>query len=128
MRIFVYGTLKRGLSNHGWISDQQFISEACTAPIYRMYDCGGFPGMVPVEQNGLSILGEIWEVDEAGRTKLDILEDVEGGEYALEPVKLAAPADAPAPAGGVIHPIPVFTYIYKRPVLGMPDAGVEWSI
>lgn len=128
MRIFVYGTLKRGLSNHGWMSDQQFISKARTAPVYRMHDSGGFPGMVPVDQDELSIQGEIWEVDDAGRRKPDILEDVAGGENTLEPVKLATPAGATAPADGVIHPIPVFTYVYRRPVIGMPDAGVEWRI
>ena len=122
MRIFVYGTLKRGLSNHGWMAGQQFIAEARTEPVYRMYDCGGFPGMIPVEKDGVSILGEIWEVDEAGRKRLDILEDVEGGEYALEPVRLltheAAVDDGMAP---------VYTYIYKRSVQGLPDAGTDWT-
>lgn len=117
MRIFVYGTLKRGLSNHGWLAGQEFVSEACTAPVYRMFDCGGFPGMIPVEQDGVSILGEIWEVDEAGMKKLDILEDVEGGEYALEPVRLL-PARAES----------VMTYVYKRPVRGLPDAGADWRV
>lgn len=125
MRIFVYGTLKRGLSNHRWIAGQQFITEARTAPVYRMYDCGGFPGMVLVEQDGVSIVGEIWEVDEAGRRKLDVLEDVEGGEYALEPVKLAAEEGS---RNGMIHPMSTFTYIYKRPVQGLPDADVEWKL
>jgi len=123
MRIFVYGTLKRGLSNHAWIAGQQFIAEACTEPVYRMYDCGGFPGMIAVAQGGVSILGEIWEVDEPGRKKLDILEDVEGGEYALEPVRLAVGDGA---TDGVIHPMPISTYIYKRPVQHMPDAGTDW--
>jgi gamma-glutamylaminecyclotransferase len=123
MRIFVYGTLKRGLSNHRWISDQQFITEARTEPVYRMYDCGGFPGMIPVAEDGVSILGEIWEVDEPGRKKLDILEDVEGGEYALE---LARLADADPGAGGEEDPI--YTYLYKRSTVTMRDAGTDWRI
>lgn len=124
MRIFVYGTLKRGLSNHGWMAGQQFIAEARTAPEYRMVDCGGYPGMFPVKLGGVSILGEIWEVDEAGRQKLDVLEDVEGGEYALEPVRLVDADDAAT--DGVIDP--VYTYIYKWTVVRMPDAGVDWKV
>ncbi len=119
MRIFVYGTLKRGLSNHRWISDQQFVTEARTAPRYRLVDCGGYPGMLPAEEGGLSILGEVWEVDEAGRKKLDILEDVEAGLYALELVELEPQAQAQG-AG------PVMTYIYKRPAGGLRDVGEEW--
>ena len=123
MRIFVYGTLKRGLSNHGWMAGQQFIAEAHTAPEYRMVDCGGYPGMFPVKLGGASIQGEIWEVDEAGRQKLDVLEDVEGGEYALEPVQLM---DVDTANDGVMAP--VYTYIYKWSVVGMRNAGVEWAI
>jgi gamma-glutamylaminecyclotransferase len=123
MRIFVYGTLKRGLSNHGWMAGQQFIAEARTAPEYRMVDCGGYPGMFPVKLGGASIQGEIWEVDEAGKKKLDVLEDVEGGEYALEPVQLM---DANAATDGVMDP--VYTYIYKWSVVGMRNAGTEWTL
>jgi gamma-glutamylcyclotransferase (GGCT)/AIG2-like uncharacterized protein YtfP len=123
MRIFVYGTLKRGLSNHGWMAGQQFIAEARTEPVYRMYDFGGFPGMVPMAQDGVSILGEIWEVDESGRKKLDILEDVEGGEYTLELVRLA---DADPGTGGEEEPI--YTYLYRWSVVGRRDAGTDWRI
>jgi gamma-glutamylaminecyclotransferase len=123
MRIFVYGTLKRGLSNHGWISDQQFISEARTAIICRMYDCGGFSGMVPVDHDGLSIHGKIWEADDAGRRKPDILEDVAGGGYALEPVILM---DSDTGTDGVLEI--VCTYIYKRSVVVMREAGTEWMV
>ncbi|HSI65048.1 MAG TPA: gamma-glutamylcyclotransferase family protein [Candidatus Saccharimonadia bacterium] len=123
MRIFVYGTLKRGLSNHGWMAGQQFIAEAHTEPVYRMVNFGGYPGMYPVEQDGVSIQGEIWEVDEAGRAKLDVLESVEEGEYALELVRLM---DAPAAEDGVMDPI--YTYVYRWPVAGMPDAGVDWRL
>ena len=36
--VFVYGTLKRGGENHRWIAQQQFVAEASTAPLYRLYD------------------------------------------------------------------------------------------
>ena len=70
MRVFVYGTLKRGHSNHDCLRGQQFIAEAVTQPRYRLHDLGGYPGMV-----------------------LDELEDTAGGEYAREAVPLQPPFD-----------------------------------
>ena len=115
-RIFVYGTLKRGLSNHGHLAGQKFLGVARTAPVYRMVDCGGYPGMFTVEKDGLSIVGEVWEVDARCRQQLDILEGVEEGMYVLEPVALLAPyAEAS-----------VRTYLYRWPISGREDVGEEW--
>jgi gamma-glutamylaminecyclotransferase len=116
-RIFVYGTLKRGLSNHRYLAGQRFLGEARTAPVYRMVDCGGYPGMFSVSENGVSVCGEVWEVDESCRAKLDVLEDVARGLYALEPVELLAPFEDEA----------VKTYVYLWPVLGLRDAGEDWT-
>jgi gamma-glutamylaminecyclotransferase len=116
-RLFLYGTLKRGLSNHRYMMGQRFLGEARTAPSYRMVDCGGYPGMFAVEKDGVSVRGEVWEVDEACRAELDVLEDVAHGLYALEPVKLLAPFDA-----DIVH-----TYIYRRPVAVFADAGEVWK-
>jgi gamma-glutamylaminecyclotransferase len=115
-RIFVYGTLKRGLSNHRHLAGQHFVGEARTAPVYRMVDCGGFPGMFGVGEDGVSVRGEVWEVDEACRAQLDLLEDVDRGMYALEPVSLLGPFEHEA----------VKTYVYLWPVGGFTDAGEEW--
>ena len=117
IRIFVYGTLKRGLSNHCWMGGQKFMGEAATEPAYRMVDCGGYPGMFPVTRDGRSIRGEVWSVSESGRSKLDELEDVAHGLYALERVKLLPP----------FNDGEVFTYCYRRPVTGLRDVGEEWS-
>lgn len=114
--IFVYGTLKRGGDNHGWIQQQQFVAEARTLPIYRMYDLGGYPGMVRVPNQGLSIEGEVWEVDEAGLAKLDILEDTEGGEYERVSVPLL----------GDFAERHVEGYIYLRSTEDRRDVGVCW--
>jgi gamma-glutamylcyclotransferase (GGCT)/AIG2-like uncharacterized protein YtfP len=116
-RIFVYGTLKRGLSNHHFMAGQRFVGEARTAPRYRMADCGGYPGMYAVEHQGVSVRGEVWQVDEGCRARLDVLEDVATGLYTVEPVALLAPFDAAQ----------VYTYLYRWPVDGRPDAGDEWT-
>nr|WP_246438224.1 gamma-glutamylcyclotransferase family protein [Prosthecobacter vanneervenii] len=117
--VFVYGTLKRGGSNHSWIEKQQFVAEARTAPKYRMYDLGGYPGMVR-DDNGLSIEGEVWRVDEAGLAHLDVLEDTDGGEYERVKMELAGEWTAQWTAQCVEG------YIYLRSVEGRPEVGVCW--
>lgn len=115
-RIFIYGTLKRGLSNSHYMKGQCFIGEARTEPSYRMVDAGGYPGMYRVTENGLSIQGEVWEVDEPCRQQLEILEDVAVGLYGVEPVALLAPHDDTQ----------VITYIYRWSIMGREDAGDCW--
>ena len=51
--VFVYGTLKRGMSNHRWLRGQRFVDESRTLPSYRMYDLGGYPGLVPYALSSL---------------------------------------------------------------------------
>lgn len=116
MQIFVYGTLKRGHSNHGCMRGQQFIGEACTRPLFRLHDLGGYPGMVLAENHGLSVQGEVWEVDFKGLKRLDELEDVSGGEYVREPIPLMPPFDQD----------PVEGYRYLRDVSRAPDIGSSW--
>lgn len=114
--IFVYGTLKRARSNHGWMSGQTFISQAMTQPRYRLYDLGGYPGMVLDEKQGVSIHGEVWEVDADCLTRLDDLEDIAGGEYAREWVPLLPPFDQQ----------PVQGYRYLRELTDEPECGACW--
>jgi gamma-glutamylaminecyclotransferase len=111
-RLFVYGTLKRGRENHHWLSGQRFVAEARTAPGYRMFDLGGYPGLVR-DAGGLSIEGEIWEVDEPGLARLDVLEDIEGGEYERVLIDL----DDGSRVEG---------YLYLRDVRGRQDCGASW--
>ncbi|WP_395750972.1 gamma-glutamylcyclotransferase [Prosthecobacter sp.] len=112
----MYGTLKRGGENHMWIEDQQFVGEASTAPIYRMYELKGYPGMVRSQEGGLSIQGEVWSVDEAGLRHLDVLEDTEGGEYERMAVQLK----------GEFATQHVESYLYLRSVEGLLGAGTCW--
>jgi gamma-glutamylcyclotransferase (GGCT)/AIG2-like uncharacterized protein YtfP len=88
MMLFVYGTLKRGGSNHSWLEGQRFVSEAATLPVFRLYEIDGYPGMIFAPEGGESVRGEVWDVDEACLARLDALEDVEGGEYAREVIPL----------------------------------------
>jgi gamma-glutamylcyclotransferase (GGCT)/AIG2-like uncharacterized protein YtfP len=116
MRLFIYGTLKRGCYNHYHMAGQRFIGTARTAPRYRLYNLGGYPGMV-LASDGLSIEGEVWEIDEACRVQLDVLEGVEEGEYILESVPLLPPFDGEVVQG----------YRYLRSVAGKPEVGTVWT-
>ena len=116
MLLFVYGTLKRGHSNHGYLRGQQFISMAMTQPRYRLHDLGGYPGMVLDERDGISIHGEIWNVDAECLARLDELEDIDGGEYIRELVPLIPPHDQERIEG----------YRYLRDVSRAPDIGGSW--
>ena len=110
--IFVYGTLKRGCENHGWIADQRFITQTRTQAHYRLYDLGGYPGMI-LSEEGLSIEGELWEVDTEGLARLDLLEDTAGGEYERVPITLE---------DGTLAE----TYLYLRSTAGCRDCGECW--
>lgn len=116
MHIFVYGTLKRDGSNHSYMHGQRFVGEALTAPYFRLYDLGGYPGMVADANQGLNIQGEVWEVDAEALKRLDELEDIEGGEYAREVIPMLAPYDS----------TPVEGYRFLLPVTGYRDIGSTW--
>ena len=66
MKIFVYGTLKRGFHNHFLLKDAKFLGVAVTEYEYRMIDLGSFPALIPAQEGeGFSIYGEVYEVDDA---------------------------------------------------------------
>jgi len=115
-RVFVYGTLKRGLENDHYMKGQTFIGQATSKPLYRMYDFGGYPGIVHAD-NGYAIQGEVWEVDEACKKQLDILEDIAIGLYTCEPIELDTPFEAQ-------H---VKAYYYAFPILNQMDVGGLWD-
>jgi gamma-glutamylaminecyclotransferase len=85
--IFFYGTLKRGFGRNVILEDQKFLRDAKTAPKYMLYDLGAFPAMVKDDDMGVSVEGELWEVDEEC---LSYLCKIEGSPsfYKLESVTL----------------------------------------
>ena len=115
-QVFVYGTLKRGYSNAHYLHGQRFVGEARTQPVYRLANLGAYPGLWTPQEDGRSIVGEVWEVDDACLERLDILEDVAGGEYLRERAALLPPFDTS----------PVEIYIYAHDISRWPDAGEEW--
>jgi len=115
--IFVYDSLKRGFSNHRLLVDQHFVATARTQPRFKLYALGDFPGMVEAIEGGRSIEGEIWAVDAACLTRLDLLEDTAHGLYARVPIPLLPPNDTLSVEG----------YIYRLDVTGRRDCGDVWT-
>lgn len=114
--LFVYGTLKRGCSNHHHMTGQTFVSLARTRPGYRLYDLGGYPGIVPVVGDTDGVVGEVWSVDADGLRRLDVFEGVHEGLYRRAPVPLEPPfADKQVDA-----------YVSVLSVAGRRDVGSEW--
>jgi gamma-glutamylaminecyclotransferase len=77
MKIFVYGTLRRGHGNWEALlarnEGARFVREALTSPGYEMRSLGGYPAVFAREGAG-QVVGEIFEVDEATLARLDRLE------------------------------------------------------
>jgi gamma-glutamylaminecyclotransferase len=115
VKVFLYGTLKRGHRLHYAMEAQRFVSEAHTEPRYRLISLGTYPGMVE-SVDGFSIEGEIWEVDEACLHELDMIEAVAEGEYARAQVLLVPPHNDE----------PVEGYLYLGDITGLGDCGSRW--
>lgn len=114
--LFVYGTLKRGCVNHAFLAAQTFVAPARLRAGYRMFDVGGFPGIVPDAGAQHEISGELWSVTAAGLAELDRFEGVWEDLYRRELVPLAAPAEHPT----------AHCYLYARSVAGRRELGAEW--
>ena len=71
--MFVYGTLKKGFSNHFFLSGARYLGPARTVNRYALY-VDMYPGVYPRDQVS-SIVGQLFEVDSATLNRLDALED-----------------------------------------------------
>jgi len=74
MKLFVYGSLKKGCHNHGLLRNARYLGDYSTEAKYTMVDMGSFPGVFHDENSVTSIHGEIYEIDETTLTILDRLE------------------------------------------------------
>lgn len=105
-RVFVYGTLKRGLRNAHLLSGSRFVS-AAEVPGFALYDLGDYPGIVPTGTSDDKVPGEIFEVTAETLAKLDRLED-EGTLYRRECLRIGN--------------VDTFIYVY------LPDVGLATRI
>ena len=75
-RVFVYGTLMKGESNHHFLENSKCLG-ASSVEGYEMYNVGWFPAIVPGDER---IIGELYEVSINDMPSIDALEG-EGSLY-----------------------------------------------
>ena len=72
IQVFVYGSLKRGHSNHGFLQGADFVGAHSTRAVYTLLDLGYFPGVIA--GGTTAIQGEIYRIDDDTLHALDRLE------------------------------------------------------
>jgi gamma-glutamylaminecyclotransferase len=113
--LFVYGTLKRGGCSHDLLADEEFLGEAHTLPLYRLYDCCDHPGLVRDAERGVAVQGEVWRVSKAALLCVDEYEDVPR-LFRREAIALAGWTE------------PVMGYFYQGSIAALEDAGDSWPL
>jgi len=66
-RVFICGSALRGQPDHGNLQDAKFIRTASTQARYRLHSAGDgwHPAIYEVQTDGISILGEVYEMQDA---------------------------------------------------------------
>ncbi len=105
-RVAVYGTLKRGGSNHRYLRGARFLGRTRLQSI-ALYDLGAYPGARLEASAGVDV--EVYAVNDAGLRRVDWLE-----EYRPE-----APARGTYDRRWLATPLgPAWVYLYNPPVRG----------
>lgn len=113
MKLFIYGTLKRGGRLNGHLQGQKFLGETKTVGKYQLLKIGWYPGLVQSE-NGNQIEGELWEVTDDCLQRLDV---VEGAPdlFRRDNVEIENQEN-------------IQSYFYNGDVSGFSDAGNSWIV
>ena len=91
-RVFVYGTLKRGIHNHHLLEQSTFVGNAYTVDTFRMFHVG-FPIIFfDNHPDAKSVFGEVYDVDDDTLKRLDRLES-EGSMYNRTPINVVLEQD-----------------------------------
>jgi gamma-glutamylaminecyclotransferase len=114
--LFVYGTLKRGCSNHAMLAGETFLGEARTHAGFRLYDLGGYPGIVVLPEDREGVTGEVWAVGAEALQRLDAFEGVHEGLYRRGRIPLQPPFAEQS----------IEAYFSALGVQGRPEVGPTW--
>lgn len=107
--VFVYGSLKRGQSNFWLMATAEFIARARTAEqAFRLLDLTAFPALIRTDEGPLSIVGELFAIDDNTLAAVDRLED-NGNLYQREPITVTETDDP-------MRQHEAWTYLYIRPL------------
>jgi gamma-glutamylcyclotransferase (GGCT)/AIG2-like uncharacterized protein YtfP len=83
--VFVYGTLRRGGSNHFRMAGADFVAQGAVRG--RLYGIAWYPGLV-LDREGGEVIGDVMAVDAGMMAELDAYE---GGEYRRVRVEVGLP-------------------------------------
>ena len=72
-RVFVYGSLRRGMENHDVLYGAEFVGPARTGAQFQMFDLGRFPAVLPGDA---VIEGEVYLTCDTVLERLDAFERV----------------------------------------------------
>lgn len=72
-KIFCYGTLKNGMTNHHILGDSKLIKKTKTIGRYEMISFGNFSGVIEYNNN-YHIIGEVYNVSDDILQSIDCLE------------------------------------------------------
>ena len=71
-RVFVYGTLRPGEHNHGYLTAASHLGGFVTAPAYILCDTGVYPAAR--DGGSTALIGDVFAVTNATFAELDVLE------------------------------------------------------
>jgi gamma-glutamylcyclotransferase (GGCT)/AIG2-like uncharacterized protein YtfP len=106
-KIFVYGTLLKGLERNSALDSSRYLGPALIKA--RLFDLGSYPGVAEGDED---VIGEIYEVDEQTLNNLDAIEGYsesapESSLYLRKPTSARKLADGSS--------VDVETYFYSHP-------------
>jgi gamma-glutamylaminecyclotransferase len=109
-RVFVYGSLMKGFTNHRLLMSARFVGTAKTRAQFTMLDMRAFPGIVPGHGE---VTGELYDVTPDELARLDQLEG-HPNFYRRTPIVLADGTEAS-------------TYVLRKTFFGAPViASGDW--
>ncbi|WP_299019297.1 gamma-glutamylcyclotransferase [uncultured Photobacterium sp.] len=74
-RVFVYGTLRAGESNHHFLRQASLLGPARLTCGFWLYDLGLYPAAVKCRDESRPLVGEVYEIDDDMFAALDELEE-----------------------------------------------------
>jgi gamma-glutamylaminecyclotransferase len=92
-RVFVYGSLRSGESNHRYLATARPLGPSATSPGFTLYDLGPYAAIARTGEG--SVTGELYEVDAPALAELDRLEG-HPTFYRRQPITLADGEEAEA--------------------------------
>src|SRR5436309_5661859 len=108
VRVFVFGTLKRGFPLHHGLAGAAFLGACRTVQRFPMFVAG--PWFAPMMMNepgvGQRVVGELYEIDAAGLARIDAMESIG------QPGNFRIPVDVEPVDGGA--PCAAFAYMKSR--------------